>query len=188
MDKIDWDSVQERQEGEFDNPPPGGYVAVITGVTDNEEKKYLEILWDYTEPPYIGTNADAFARNGRWITKLYRSYKEKARPFFKSFKTALEGSNPGFRFEEKALDHMIGKKIGLVLGEEEYIKQSTGEVKTKLYVYQVRSVKSILNKEYKVPAKKLLAGSGGGAVSGTPKGYGVAVTAEASFDNGELPF
>lgn len=185
MKAIDWDSVQERQEGEFDNPPPGGYIAVITGVRDNEEKEYLEIQWDYTQPPYIGTNADTFARAGFWPTVLFRSYKPKALPFFKSFKTALEGSNPGFRFEEKALDHMIGKKIGLVLGEEEYIKQSTGEVKNRLYVYQVRSVKSILDKDFKVPAKKTLPGS---AASGTPKGYGVPVTAEESFDDGELPF
>ena len=97
MNKINWDEVQEASE--FDNPKPGAYIATICRVEDVEEKEYLLIEWDFAEGTYKGNNNDTFARAGFWPIQLRRSYKPSALGFFKSFKTALEDSNPGYRFD-----------------------------------------------------------------------------------------
>lgn len=154
MNKINWDEVQEASE--FDNPKPGAYIATICRVEDVEEKEYLLIEWDFAEGAYKDNNRDTFARAGFWPIQLRRSYKPSALGFFKSFKTALEDSNPGYRFDEFDLRDMVGRRFGVVLGEEEYTK-NTGEVKARLYVYQTRSIQAIQKGDFKVPELKRLA-------------------------------
>ena len=154
MRKINWDEVKEADE--FDNPTPGAYIAVICHVEDVEEREYLMIEWDYAEGAYKGHNQDTFNRAGFWPTKMPRSYKPTAEGFFKSFKTALENSNPGYHFDEFNLRDMVGRRFGVVLGEEEYINNS-GEVKTRLYVAQTRSIQAIQKGDFKVSERKRLA-------------------------------
>ena len=152
MRKIDWDNVKEASEN---YPKPGGYIAVITNVTDKEDKEYLKIEWDYVMLPYKGYNKDTFDRTGFWPAALIRSYKEKALPFFKAFKTALEESNHAYTFDEEALWDMHGKCIGVVLGEEEY-QNPNGDIKKRLYVAHTRSVEAIKKGDFKVPDLKKL--------------------------------
>ena len=73
----------------------------------------------------------------------------------KHFTNCIEQSNAGYAWDwnEKGL---IGKFVGLVLGEEEY-KNSSGEIKTKLVVSQVKTVEDIKNGNFKIPAPKKLA-------------------------------
>lgn len=191
MRKINWDEVKEADE--FDNPTPGAYIAVICRVEDVEEKEYLLVEWDFAEGAYKGSNQDTFNRAGFWPIRLIRSYKPTALSFFKSFKTALEDSNPGYHFDEGNLRDMVGRRVGVVLGEEEYIKGSTGEVKKRLYVYQTRSIQAIQKGDYTVPELKKLANNRkpSEAWSAVPQpskpadttGWGV-----LSDSDGELPF
>ena len=104
----------------------------------------------------MGNNRDTYKRAGFWPIVLIRSYKPKALPFFKAFKTAVEESNPGYRFDEAMLDGLRGKRFGVVLGEEEYQKND-GSTGTRLYVVAARSVQAIRDGDFTVPAKKLLA-------------------------------
>lgn len=156
MRSFNWDAIQEAKD--FDVPKPGGYVAVIHSVQDNERKEYLSIDWDFVDGPYRGANRATYDRAGFWPTRLIRSYKEKALGFFKAFKTCLEQSNPGYTFQEQLLNNMVGKRIGVVLGEEEYIKND-GSIGRRLYVAQTRTVKAIQEGDYKVPALKKLPSS-----------------------------
>ena len=96
----DWDAIQEA--GEYENPVPGAYIAVIRGVEDVEEKEYLSIRWDFAEGAYKGANQETFDRAGFWPTVLIRSYKDTALRFFKSFKTSVEMSNKGYIFNDRA--------------------------------------------------------------------------------------
>lgn len=156
MRNIDnWDAIEERQEGEFVRPVPGGYIAVIVNVEDVEKKEYLKVEWDFADGEYKGYNAETFNSAGFWPTALIRSYKEKALGFFKAFKTSVEMSNPGYAFDCAKPQALAGKGIGVVLGEEEYVK-GNGDIATRLYVYQVRTVKAIKEKDYKVPELKRL--------------------------------
>jgi hypothetical protein len=72
----------------------------------------------------------------------------------KHFTNCIEASNTGYEWDwnEKGL---IGKVVGLVLGEEEY-KNNAGEIKTKLVVSQVKTVEEIENGDFKIPAPKRL--------------------------------
>lgn len=195
MRRINWDEVKEADE--FDNPTPGAYIAVICSVEDNDEKEYLKIEWDYSEGAYKGANAETFQRAGFWPTTLYRSYKPTAEGFFKTFKTALENSNPGYHFDEFNLRDMVGRRVGVVLGEEEYTK-NTGEVKPRLYVYQTRSIQAIQKGDFKVPELKRLAENrkpspafGGGSAWAPAPTSGYPPTGqfgELADGDGKLPF
>lgn len=154
MRQVDnWDNIEERQEGDFKNPPPGGYVVRIVSVKDDEAKEYLKLEWDYTMPPWAGFNEQTFNRAGFWPTTLFRSYKESALGFFKAFKTAVEQSNPGYTFDWRNPLGLQGKFIGVVLGEELYTAKN-GEKKTRLYVAQTRSVQAIRDGDYEIPGIK----------------------------------
>lgn len=157
-----WDSIQEQQPGEYNAPVPGGYTAIIVRVDDNEKKEYLAIEWDFISGEYRGANQETFDRAGFWPTVLRRSYKPTALGFFKAFKTAVEESNRGYIFSTQDVQALAGKRMGVVLGEEEY-RKNNGKVGKRLYVYQVRSVKSIQDGDFKIPElKKLTEQSGGG--------------------------
>ena len=153
MRKFDWDSINDAEER--NDPIPGAYIGVITNVEDMEWKECLRVEWEFSEGQFKGENRNTFERAGFWPIAIFRSYKEKALPFFKSFKTALEESNPGYRFDEDNLRAMLGRRIGVVLGEEEY-KKNNGGVGKRLYVYQTRSISAIQKGDFTVPELKKL--------------------------------
>lgn len=179
MQKFDWDKIEDAAD--YPRAVPGGYVAVITGVQDREDKEYLFLEWDFVEGPLAGSHRDCFARQGFWPMGFMRSYKEKALPFFKAFKTALEESNPGYRFDEANLNAMVGRRVGVVLGEEEYLTRN-GEVKQSLKVQQTRSVDAIRRGNFEVPALKKLKDAPPPANTG---GYGGVYPV---YDDGPLPW
>lgn len=155
MKNIDWNSVEEAQE--YKSLPAGGYICEITAAEDVEEKEYLRLEYDIQRGDFAGYWRNLYENKGFWGGHFIRSYKETARGFFKAFITALQESNPGYTFnnDERSL---VGKAVGLVLYEEEYLKND-GSVGTRLTVDRPRSVKAILSGDFKVPDKKVLAGS-----------------------------
>lgn len=188
MRTIDnWDDIQERQEGDYDLPEPGAYIAKICSVRDDENKEYLEICWDFSEGVYTGENQRTYTRAGFWPIRLFRSYKESALGFFKAFKTAVEESNPGYRFDTRAVRALEGKKMGVVLGEEEY-RKNDGSVGNRLYVYQVRSVQAIRTGDFTVPEIKTLKRETGTRAMAVDVYPGEREFAEIGEDDGELPF
>lgn len=150
MKNVNWNEIQD----ETTRPTPGGYVAIITKVVDKEEKEYLEVEWDFFQGPFKGANQATYDKFGFWPTPMRCSYKERALPFFKGFKTAVERSNQNYTFQNNP-QSLVGKLVGLVLGEEEYIGNN-GEYKTRLCVAEKRSVQSIREEDYHVPPKKKL--------------------------------
>lgn len=184
MYKINWDEVSDQPE--FPRPQPGGYIAVIRDVIDNEAKEYLEIHWDFRDGDLAGSNQDTFDRLGWWPIKLFRSYKESARGMFKGFKKALEVSNTGYHFQEDDLEGMIGLEIGVVLGEEEYQKKD-GEIGKRLYVDKTRSVEAIEDCDYQVPPLKTLAPAHASGGWTPPKTSGPAQW-DQETSGGNLPF
>lgn len=184
MKKQNWDNVQEAAE--FERPVSGAYIVRIVNVEDNEEKEYLKVEYDFAEGSFKGYYADLYKNMGFWGGNFIRSYKEKALPFFKQFKTCLEVSNRGYFFDEDRLHDMCGKLVGVVLGEEEYRKKDGG-IGQRLYVAQIRSVKAIETGDFKVPDLKKLAPGTTAPATAAPAGYGTGF-AELSDDDGELPF
>ena len=122
MRNLGLENVQEAQE--FTKLQPDGYICIITGVQDKTDKKYLEICYDIATGDRKNHFYNLYKQFGSWPNSgiIRRSYKQKALPFFKSFITAVENSNYGYKFnyDEKKL---VKKIFGAVLAEEEYGNQ-----------------------------------------------------------------
>lgn len=153
-----YESVQA-SAGEFAKPSAGGYVCKIVNVEDKEldvstgKGSYLRIEFDICEGEFAGYYKEQFTKwGGTWNASFIRSYKEKALGMFKHFINCVEKSNAGFEWSWNE-GELIGKAVGLVLGEEEYIN-SQGAVRTKLVVKDIKTADDIRNKNFKVPEYK----------------------------------
>lgn len=132
----------------------GGYVCRIEDVVDHPEKQYLYIEFDVAEGQFKDYYTQLASSFGFWGGKFFRSYKPKALGMFKSFILAVEGSNDGYAFDDDETS-LIGKTIGLVLQEEEYIGND-GNIKTRLIVNKVKTADEIRAGKFRVPDKKCL--------------------------------
>lgn len=152
---VDWSEVEEAKE--YLKVVPGGYICQIMDIEDNEDKEYLKIYYDIVDGDFKNHYSKLKAERDFSLPFFIRSYKDKAMPFFKAMLTAMEGSNKGFIAEafDNEPEKLVGKYIGLVLGEEEYLG-TDGEVKTTLKPQQTRSTKVIKEGNFKVPEIKKL--------------------------------
>ena len=170
----------QAQSGEFARPMPGGYVCEIVRAEDmpfraeTGKGDYLLIEYDFAEGELSAYHADAYKKFGYWGGRLVRSYKEKALGMFKHFTNCVEESNEGYTWDWNEAG-LAGKKIGLVLGEEEYMGND-GAVKTRLYVKDIKTVEDIRRGDFKVPPLKKL------------KGMGVAAAPAVEATDDDLPF
>lgn len=162
MKRIENYETVQASTGDYAKPTAGGYVCKIVDVIDvpldlkTGKGDYLKIEYDIAEGELKGYYKEAFTKFGSWWASFVRSYKETAIGMFKHFTNCIEASNAGFVWDwnEKEL---IGKSIGIVIGEEEYEKND-GTVGTRLYVKDVKTVSDIKANNFKVPElKKLLA-------------------------------
>ena len=153
MKKIDLSKVEEFKG--FPSVPAGGYVCGIYEVENVESKEYLKLSYDIIEGEHKGHYSkmvkDGVMKN---LPILFASYKDSALSFFKGTITAIEKSNNGFKFSDDETK-LKNKKIGIVLAEEEYVKQD-GTVSSSLKAVQTHSVEAIKKGDFKVPEKKLL--------------------------------
>jgi hypothetical protein len=185
MKRIENYETVQASSGEFARPTAGGYICKIMDVEDvpmNEQGKgdYLRIEYDIADGEFKGYYKEQFDKwGGNWNASFIRSYKEKALGMFKHFTNCVEQNNTGYEWDwnEKGL---IGKIVGLVLGEEEY-ENGKGEIKTKLVVSQIKTVEEIKSGDFKIPAPKKL------AVKNSAENYGTFTTAPDTSDD-DLPF
>lgn len=160
MKSIDMTNVQEA--GEFTRPSAGAYICGIVKAEDVAAKEYLKITYDIIEGEFKGYYKEMRKNNPdwAWAGAYVKSYKDAALPMFKRFCTAVSRSNGNFVFDGGNINHdektLKGKKIGLILGEEEY-EGNDGNVKTRLYVVREFSVDKLADQ--KVPELKKLAKS-----------------------------
>ena len=147
MRNINLDNVKEMDGSDTFEKLLGGYVCKIMKVTDVPEREYLKIEYTVAE----GDSKDFKYSWG--YPNFVKSYKEGlAQSFFKGFITAVEESNPNYKFafDEQTL---VGKLVGLVIGQEEYINDK-GDVKVSDSVKQTLSTKRIRENDYKMPELK----------------------------------
>ena len=155
MKTLDLANVEDRKE--FAKVVPGGYIIKIESVNDVPEKEYLQIEYDFAEGQLKGHYANLFESKGFWGGKFIRSYKESALPFFKGFITAVENSNPNYKWDNNE-KNLVRRIVGAVIAEEEY-RKNNGEIGTRFYVDQLRSVDEIRKGNFKVPELNRLKGA-----------------------------
>lgn len=162
-----WDKIEGIEFGDYETLELGGHEVVIknayeyTGKTGNTS---LKIEVDITgKDKQAGFYQKQFDNNPSadkiWPAGAckYISLKEDENcvALFKGFTTAIENSNPGYKwnFDEKTL---IGKKLCGVFGLEEFEKQD-GSVGAATKLTQFRSLDKL--SEVKIPKVKLLDGT-----------------------------
>lgn len=159
MKRIDnWDNIKEGSS--YQRLPVGGYIVGIKSVKNQEDKNCLVVFFDICKGDKKNWYQKEYDNDTRstkiWpnAATLYRSYKETALPMFKGFITAVENSNPGYKWDwdEQTLKNKV---FGIVMGEEEYLN-SKGQKRIRNRVVGVRSVKTIESGEFTIPELKKL--------------------------------
>lgn len=161
MKKLDLSNVQEFTK--FKNPV-GGFICEIKTVEDVPDKEYLKVGYDIVEAvneeqsEFVGVYTKRKEERDFDYPTTIVSYKEASLPFFKGFVTAIENSNDGYTWDNDETK-FVGKRIGFVIGEEEYEgrdKSGAPKVKIRTYVAERHSVDTIKAGDFEVPTFKKL--------------------------------
>jgi hypothetical protein len=142
-------------------PPAGAYVfgilkAQVLMSTHNEEMMVLSL--DIVEGDFKGYYREQTERFSKdRLLKHYRlTESEKSIPYFKGDIKTIEESNPGFVFDFDETS-LRGKYVGGMLSEEEY-EDKDGNIRIKLRVAFLCSVKKATSGTLKIPELKQLNG------------------------------
>lgn len=161
-----FENIEVKEYEDFKVLTLGGHKVVIkeaieyTGMTGN---KSLKVSVDIASGEFKDFFQEQYDRNTnperKWSNGAvkYISLKdtEICHQMFKGFITAIENSNPGYKWDwnEKGL---IGKKLAGVFGWEEY-QANDGLIKTATKLTRFRSLDKL--KDIKVPKVKMLDGT-----------------------------
>jgi hypothetical protein len=181
-----WDE-SEAFTGDFKSITPGGHICKIAAAkvdTTRNSDEMLVIMFDIFEGEFKAYYADQYKRKSatnpdvKW-PGIYRQMTQgKGTPFFKGMITAIEESNPGFKWnwEEKTLTN---KMFGGVFGQEEY--EYNGDVRVATKCLFIRSVDAV-KKGITAPLIKKLAGTASTSTI-SPNSFGREI-----FPEEEIPF
>ena len=174
MPKINMRDYEEAtaSTGDYQRMGAGGYVAQIQAVrTDGpasygkgridyvNSKEYVKLIYDIAEGDFAGRFSDDYwsGEDKDYGHQIFLSWKNMGA--FKGNIQALDESNPGFdalaAFQADRWELFIGKKVGIVVGEEEY-RGNDGTVKTRLGFPRLKSIQDIRAGKFKVPEFKKL--------------------------------
>lgn len=198
FDMNAYNEAEASTGSDFQKMPAGGYVVAIQAVRTKgndygreidypEEKQYVKLIYDIAEGDFAGKYSENY-----WIGEdkdfghqIYLSWKNMGA--FKGSIKCIEDSNPGFdamaAFTADKWELFIGKQVGIVLGEEEYLGND-GSVKTRFGFPRLKTVQDIHNGRFKVPPLKKL--DGGAAQTSTTAAAEKADTTDAVYD--DVPF
>ena len=175
--------------GEYTPINLGGHKLVIMQVeeiTASNGNQYLKISFDTSkddvQPSYYSNAYKSDTRdNKKWsgVTTVFPTDKDgKTSKSFKTFCTAVEHSNSGFKmvWGDQFCNALKGKAVGGVFGEEEYVGND-GTIKTARKLFWFRGIDKVMDAE--IPAKR--------TVEPQPASNDGFMNIPDSIDN-ELPF
>lgn len=152
--------------GEFTPIELGGHKLVIMQVeevTARNGNQFIKVSFDTAkddiQPSYFANSYKQDTRsNKKWsgVTTVFPTDKDgKTSRAFKTFCTAVEKSNAGFKmvWGDMFCASLKGKKIGGVFGEEDYLN-SMNECKTARKLFWFRSIDGVM--EADIPARREL--------------------------------
>ena len=163
-----WDTTEAKEFGEYETLELGGHEIVIMDAREYKSdfsgntslKVSIDIAGNDKQKGFFqkqydeNTNMDKKWSSG--ATK-YLSLKDEQLAYLKGFITALEKSNPNFKFNKAGTwEQLKGLKLAGVFGLEEYEKED-GTIGTATKLVQFRSLDKL--SEIKIPKVKLLNGN-----------------------------
>ena len=186
----------------FEQIEPGWYPGTILEVKQtqtawgDESVTFFFDIIDGKYKQYFSKNYKADSNpDKKWRGTLEQSITEKGIPYFKGLITAIEESNPGFKwdFEESSLK---GKKVGIGFRKEWYEKN--GEDKYVIRAFAFRDIAKVISGELEIPKDRMKKASPAqGYTSPTPippvvNAYAATAQTAPKFEelgsNEELPF
>lgn len=160
MKSVNWGSIQARSDGEFERLPAGPYVAKIVDAKDNENREYIEVVFDIAEGPKAGYFSDNWGKNHPYAHHFFLSYKDSMLGMLKGRLKTIGESNQGFdpfaAWDAERLDMFVGRLVGVNIQEEEY-EANDGSTKTRQNVCQVVPAQDVRDGKVKAREKKTLA-------------------------------
>ena len=178
--------------GNYPRPTPGGYVMVIDSVKNITQKEQLEVCLEFAEGDFAHYCQSIKDRFNFWPARCTKSYKDKALPFFKAFIEVIQESNADTDglvigdFEDVDETKLVGKKVGIVVGEREYDgNDGTRKKGLDWYNAQFVDIETIRSGNYEVPELRIT-----GNAPTTTESAGV-VDMSASFgpvSDDDMPF
>ena len=162
-----WETTEAKEFGEIESLELGGHELVILDAREYKSeisgnvslKVSVDIGGKDKQKGFFQKQYDNNTLSERkWPTGgvKYMSLKDEQLGFLKGFITALEKSNPNFKFNTKGTwEQLKGLKIAGQFGLEEYEKQD-GDIGTATKLVQFRSLDKL--NEIKIPKVKLLNG------------------------------
>ena len=163
-----WDETEAKEFGEYENLELGGHAIVILDAREHKSefsgnislKISVDISGSDKQKGFFKKQYDEnTSADKKWPTGAvkYLSLKDEQLGFLKGFITALEKSNPNFKFNKKGTwEQLKNLKLAGQFGLEEYKKQD-GTIGTATKLVQFRSLDKL--KDIKIPKVKKLDGS-----------------------------
>ena len=163
-----WDETEAKEFGEYENLELGGHEIVILDAREHKSefsgnislKISVDISGSDKQKGFFKKQYDEnTSADKKWPTGAvkYLSLKDEQLGFLKGFITALEKSNPNFKFNKKGTwEQLKNLKLAGQFGLEEYKKQD-GTIGTATKLVQFRSLDKL--NDIKIPKVKKLDGS-----------------------------
>lgn len=163
-----WETTEAKEFGEYENLELGGHEIVILDAREHKSefsgnislKISVDISGNDKQKGFFKKQYDEnTSADKKWPTGAvkYLSLKDEQLGFLKGFITALEKSNPNFKFNKKGTwEQLKNLKLAGQFGLEEYKKQD-GTIGTATKLVQFRSLDKL--KDIKIPKVKKLDGS-----------------------------
>ena len=135
FDLDQYNKVEPKEFGEYETLESGGHIVEIVDAREHKSKFSdnisLKVSVDTTktdkQPGFFKARYDADTnKDKKWPNggTKYLSLANDQLAFFKGFITALENSNPGFKFNTKGnWEQLKGLKLAAQFGQEEFEKQ-----------------------------------------------------------------
>ena len=162
-----WETTEAKEFGEYENLELGGHEIVILDAREHKSefsgnislKISVDISGSDKQKGFFKKQYDEnTSADKKWPTGAvkYLSLKDEQLGFLKGFITALEKSNPNFKFNKKGTwEQLKNLKLAGQFGLEEYKKQD-GTIGTATKLVQFRSLDKL--KDIKIPKVKKLDG------------------------------
>lgn len=159
MKALNLTNVTEQQQGKpIPQLPVGAYECMIMGVKDNPNHESMmlsvEIVSGEHKGHYTKTSDNNDVRYGVLFVN-YGNDQFNSIGKFKGFVTALEHSNPGFKWDGTNEFAFIQKRIGIVFGEKE--RECNGAIYTNVVPRYPISLERLNSGDYTIPKKKTVA-------------------------------
>ena len=196
---ADWDNMQEKEVGEVQRIPAGGYVMRILGAEitmSRNGNEMLNLALEVNEGEYKDYFAERFEQkkgfnaDAKWPCIFRQLTRGNSAGYLKRLIGNIERSNQGYSFKANNFDEntLKGKLVGFIFRDEEWEYNSKKDFTAKPYAS--RTVDDIRNKKFEVPKPLLLDGSKGdtSATSAATSNGNDMIDQSSKYDDMDVPF